>query len=357
MHARTFPTKTRATRWAKEMETDVRRGEWVDPRLARTTFGEWAAEYLTTIVHLRAVTRGDYERIVRVHLLPSFADWPVAHIEQVDVRRFLAEKQAAGLAPKTLQKIRLVLRQILETARGSGAIKINPCQGLRLPRAQQKEPIFLTAEQVDLLARAAKPPYDLLIRFAAATGLRPSELCGLRIGRLNLVKGTADVAEALTVVRGRTEVGPTKTNIRRTVAIPRILCEDLAAYLAARSREAGRPLGSGEYLFTAPEGGPLRRDLLHKRYIRRAVLKAGLPESLRVHDLRHTCASLLIGLGAHPKVIQERLGHSSIMVTMDVYGHLFPSLNEALTERLDEVFRAARHWTTEKPAETVTPIR
>src|SRR2546427_350748 len=94
--------------------------------------------------------------------------------------RWAKEKQAAGLAPKTLQKIRLVLRQILETARGSGAIKANPCQGLRLPRAQQKEPIFLTAEQVDILARSARPPYDLLIRFAAATGLRPSELCGLR---------------------------------------------------------------------------------------------------------------------------------------------------------------------------------
>jgi hypothetical protein len=104
MHARTFPTKGEATRRAKEMETDVRRGEWVDPRLARRTFGDWAAEYLTTIVHLRAVTRGDYERIVRVHLLPAFTDCPVAHVEQVDVRRFLAEKQAAGLAPKTLRR-------------------------------------------------------------------------------------------------------------------------------------------------------------------------------------------------------------------------------------------------------------
>lgn len=159
------------------------------------------------------------------------------------------------------------------------------------------------------------------------------------------------------MVGGRTEAGPPKTNVRRTVAIPRILCEDLGAYLAARSREAGRPLRSEEYVFTAPEGGPLRRDLLHKRYIRPAVLKAGVPEGLRVHDLRHTCASLLIGLGAQPKVIQERLGHSSIMVTMDVYGHLFPSLNEALTERLDEVFRAARRQAPGKPAETVVPIR
>lgn len=155
MHARTFPTKGEATRWAKEMETDVRRGEWVDPRLARTTFAQWAAEYLTTIVHLRAVRGATTSGSSGCPPPRLRRRTRGSHIEQVDIRRFLAEKQAAGLAPKTLQKIRLVLRQILEAARGSGAIKANPCHGVRLPRAQQKEPIFLTAEQVDLLARSA----------------------------------------------------------------------------------------------------------------------------------------------------------------------------------------------------------
>jgi integrase len=141
------------------------------------------------------------------------------------------------------------------------------------------------------------------------------------------------------------------------VAIPRFLSDDLGAYLAVRGQAAGRALTSDDYLFTAPEGGPLRRDLLHKRYFRPAVLKAGLPEGLRVHDLRHSCASILIGLGAHPKVIQERLGHSSITVTMDVYGHLFPSLNDSLTDRLDEVFRAARHPASEPPPQKIVPLR
>src|SRR3954465_6179546 len=195
MHSKTFPTKTAATKWGREMETDLQRGDWIDPRLARTSFKQWADEYLRTIVHLRAVTRSDYERQLRVHLLPAFADRPVSAIEQVDVRRFFAELQARGLGAKSLQKIRLVLRQVLETARGSGAIKANPCDGLRLPRAEAKEPIFLTALQVEQLARATRTPYDVLIRFAAATGLRPSELCGLRVGRLNLIKGTVEVAE------------------------------------------------------------------------------------------------------------------------------------------------------------------
>src|SRR5437763_1815509 len=83
MRARTFATKTEARAWVKEIETDVRRGDWIDPRLARSTFAAWADEYLLTIVHLRAITRGDYERIVDVHLLPAFADWPISQIEQV----------------------------------------------------------------------------------------------------------------------------------------------------------------------------------------------------------------------------------------------------------------------------------
>lgn len=341
MRARTFPTKTAATRWAKEIETDVRRGDWVDPRRARTTMREWADEYLATLVHLRAVTQADYERQVRVHIVPVFGDWPVAQVQTVDVRRFLAGLRATGMAPKTLQKVRLVLRQVLETARESGAIKSNPCEGIRLPRAEAKDPLFLTADQVEALALATRPPYGVLIRFAAATGLRPSELCGLRVGRLDIVTGTVEVAEALTVVKGRTEVGPTKTGGRRTVQLSRSVCHRLGEHLVGRATQVGRALTAEDYVFVAPEGGPLRRDLLHKRIFRPAVSAAGLPDRLRMHDLRHTCASLLIQLGAHPKVIQEWLGHQSITVTMDVYGHLFPSLSQALAERLDDVLRSA----------------
>lgn len=246
MHARSFSTKTEARRWANDTEVDLRRGDWVDPTLGRATFGSWADEYLSTIIHLRNVTRGDYEGALRVHILPAFENYPVAQIEQVDVRRFMAEKQAAGLAPKSIQKIRLVFRQVLELARGSGAIKANPCDGIRLPRAEQAEPMFLSAEQVEALARETRTPYNHLVRFAAATGLRPSELCGIRIGRLNLLKGTVEVAEAVTVIAGHTEIGPTKSYARRTVGLPRSICDDLGEYLAARAADDARSLAGCE---------------------------------------------------------------------------------------------------------------
>lgn len=119
----------------------------------------------------------------------------------------------------------------------------------------------------------------------------------------------------------------------------------------------GCPPSPVDYVFTAPRGGPLRRDLLLKRFIRPPAEAAGLPGGLRLHDLWRTSVSLLIELGAHPKVIQERLGHSSITVTMDVYSHLFPSLAESLTERLDEVFREARASHVDAAPASVVALR
>ena len=92
---------------------------------------------------------------------------------------------------------------------------------------------------------------------------------------------------------------------------------------------------------TTPTGTPLRHNLFYVRHFKPAVVRAGLPEGLRFHDLRHTCAALLVAQAAHPKAIMERLGHSSIQVTLDRYGHLFPSLDESLTEGLEATFQAS----------------
>ncbi|MGH9152990.1 MAG: tyrosine-type recombinase/integrase [Acidimicrobiales bacterium] len=211
--------------------------------------------------------------------------------------------------------------------------------GSREPSRRNRS--FLTAGEVEALAQATRPPHDVLVRFAAATGLRPSELCGLRVGRMNLVRGSVEVSEALTVVAGRTEVARSRTACAAPCSCRGRCATSSGRHLAERTRQVGRPLQPDDFAFVAPEGVPLRRDLLHKRIFRPAVELAGLGPGLRVHDLRHTCASRLIGLGAHTKVIQEWLGHKSITVTIDVYGHLCPSLSEALAERLDEVLRQA----------------
>jgi integrase len=116
------------------------------------------------------------------------------------------------------------------------------------------------------------------------------------------------------------------------VHLPRFLCEQLAAYLAER------PHGPDDLVFTAPQGGPLREQKLVAGSFKPAAARAGLPHRLRFHDLRHTCASLLIAQGASVKAVQAQLGHASATVTLDRYGHLFPDELPAARRRLQDAY-------------------
>jgi len=128
-------------------------------------------------------------------------------------------------------------------------------------------------------------------------------------------------------VKGRLVFGPTKTYQSRSVQIPRFLCEEITFALAGKSPD--------EVVFSAPEGGPLRHGNFYARRFKPALRRAGLPEAVRSHDLSHTFARFLIAKGAHPRALMERMGHSSITVTLNTYGHLLPGLEERLTEALD----------------------
>jgi integrase len=331
----TFDSKTAARAFLAVAETDVQRGEWVDPALGQTGFATWAEGWLATVVHLEMATQFGYRADVHNHLVPFFGQTPVARITQRAVRQLLAELKAAGYSASTIRGIFAALRLIMATAVADGLIKVSPCAGVRLPPAVRREMVCLTPEQVAVLAAAIGRPYDMVVTFAAYTGLRAGEIGALRVRRLDLLRGTVDVAEALKDHHGRMVMGPTKSKQRRTVPLPRFLCEEMASYLA------DRPHGPDDLVFTAPDGGLLNHNNFYKRRFRPAVARAGLPDALRFHDLRHTYVAILIAQGAHPKAIADRTGHSSPNVTMSTYAHLLPGLEAQLTERLDAVFRSA----------------
>lgn len=329
---RIFRTRAEADRWLSIVKTDVARGEYVDPRLARSRFDDWAAEWMATTAHLKPKTRAGYESDLRVHVLPAFSGRSIGSVQQVDVRRFVADMIAAGAAPGTVRNARKVLRLVLATAEASGAIRGNPCNGVRVPASPKADMVFLTPRQVEDLAEAIDPRFSTLIRFAAYTGLRAGEIGALRVGRVDLLRGRVLVAESVTEVdRLGLVFGEPKTYQRRSVTLPPFLRDELRVHLD------GREVGPDSFVFTGPNGGVLNHKAFYRTYFKPAVRRAGIPPAMRFHDLRHTCASLCIALGAHPKAIQERLGHSSITVTLDRYGHLFPKLDEALTDRLDEL--------------------
>ncbi|HEX2063260.1 MAG TPA: tyrosine-type recombinase/integrase [Acidimicrobiales bacterium] len=351
--SRTFRTKREAERFLERVGADLQRGDWLDPTLQRTKFGEWAEEWRASIVHLEPNTIAFYDTMLRHHVLPAFAERAVGTIDQAVMRRFVAELVAAGAGARTVQGAFQTVRHVMTTAQGSGAIKANPCDRVKLPRLGQRECVFLTPEQVLELADAIRPPYGVLVTFAAYSGLRAGEIGGLRVGRLDLLRRQVAVVEALKDVNGRLSFGPTKNHGRRTVRLPPFLCELLGGYLADRANRAN------DLVFAAPEGGPLQHRVFYRRYFRPAIEAAGLPAAVRFHDLRHTCAAFLIAQGAHPRAIMERLGHSSITVTLNTYGHLFPSLDEALTDGLEATYRTSVKTRTrpDRHAASVSDLR
>jgi integrase len=202
---------------------------------------------------------------------------------------------------------------------------------------------FLDAAQVEALAEAIAPPHGVLIRFAACTGLRPCEFVALKVSRLDLLRGTVRVAEAAPEVAGHPMWGGVKTHEARTARLPRSVADELGVYLASR------PNGPNDLLFTAPRGGPLRESKFVPGRFKPAIGAANqaiatldgqhrpapLPEDLRLYDLRHTAASLMIREGASVKAVQKQLGHATASITLDVYGHLFPDELDALAGRLE----------------------
>lgn len=349
--SKTFAKKKEAEQFATKIEADKLRGQWLDPRLAKTPFEEVAAIYLDGLVHLAPSTRMKVEGHLRNYILPTFRRFQIANIKPSDVRSWISAMMKHGLSPATVKAIHGTFSRVMNQAVLDGMVPRSPSFGVKLPKEDPGDEMnVIEPEKLVALASALKPRFRALIYTAAYSGLRWSELVALKVHNLDLLKGTIHVRESLVEVNGTLFAGSTKTGVKRTVSIPHDLCQMLGEHLS----EFPAPKG---FVFTSTKGMPLRRNF-YKRHFLPALVKSGLDPALclcqaedcqerhtplyRFHDLRHTCAALLIAQGAHPKEIQEQLGHSTIRITLDRYGHLFPSLHERLSDGLNEVFKKAR---------------
>jgi integrase len=335
--ARSFLRRVDAQRFAATVEADILRGEWADPRLAKTVLTEWSNRWLRTKASLKPKTLAGYESHLNAHVLPSFGTHELRHIDRMAVEEWVADLQMSGLGPSGVRQARQVLNSMMQLAVEAGYLLVNPVTGVKVARQPDREMLFLSAAKVELLAASTPHPYGTLVYLLAYGGLRWGEAAAIRRKRCDLLRSRIEVAESVTEPRGKLHFGPTKTYRRRTVVIPGFLSEFIAEHLARDVSDDPDAL-----VFTTQEGKPLRNSNFRRRVWQPAVADAGLPDGLRIHDLRHTCASLLIAQGAHPKAVQVHLGHSSIAVTMDRYGHLFPSDMETLAAALDGV-RARAH--------------
>jgi integrase len=333
---KTFERRADAEMFLTTMEGSKVRAEWVDPRRARVRLEDWTERWLDTTVHLKPKTRAGYDSLLRTHILPAFGKTPLGAIEPDDVSAWVSEMAKQGLSASRIRQAYRVLSAALKAAVVSRYIVSSPCIGVRLPRPARREMHFLSAEQVEALVAATPKPYDIMLSVMAYGGLRWGEVTALRRARCDLLRSRIEVAESLAQVQGEFHFGPTKTYETRAVRLPTFLCDMVAEHLADDVGQEPTAL-----VFTEADRGPIRHWWFWHRIWATAVVASGVPSDLRIHDLRHTCAALLIAQAAHPKAIQVHLGHSTIQVTMDRYGHLFPEEIDRLAEGLDMVHRVA----------------
>lgn len=343
--SKTFARKTDANDFLAAVQTDKRRGIWIDPRKAETPFGDWAEQWLANKHSLEPSTRSRYQSQLKCHLLPAFGNMALGKISALTVQGWISSMISQKLSPRTIQSCHTQFASIMRSAVASKLIPEAPVgRGVvDLPAVHRKPERFLTHQELELFVEGFKPHFQALIYTAAYTGCRWQEVSGLLRENLDLPGARLHVRTVAQRIGGREILKPfPKTDASyRTISFPDKLGTILDAHLSE--------MPEAELVFTGPKRGILREPNFRERDWLPAVGKL-LPQlsarrqralaGLTFHDLRHTHVAWLIEAGAQPLVIQRRLGHKSIRTTLDVYGHLFPNAEESvvrdLTRRLED---------------------
>ena len=290
-------------------------------------------------------TMKDYRGLVTRYMVPMIGTTPLMKLRPDQVQQMYSDLLSRGKAPRTVLHVHRLLYQALKQAVRWQILMRNPCQAVEPPVASHTEMRTLAREQRQTFMDAIDgSPYRDVYYMDLYTGLRRSEILGLRWPQVDTEHGAVSIVAALHRLPGQGLVLLAKTKTkssRRRVDVPETVVDVLHEIRAGQmlsASETGLEWHTDGYVFAWPDGRPFDPDMITHDF-RTRMDRAGL-HGLRFHDLRHSFASLMLAAGEQPKVVQAALGHSSIMVTMDVYGHLMPGAGREAARRLAEYIDA-----------------
>jgi integrase len=335
--------RTAADALAGKIQEKLKAGELqIAPEKNIPTFGEYVRNWLDTYgeTHLKYSTVKGYDSIMRIHLGPLM-DRQIDQIARTEIKDLIYTKLKDGLAPATVSRIKALISGVLSHALEDSLISANPASrlGRQIKGKDRKADINpLTREEAKALLETAAEHYRRYYPFflcALRTGMRLGELRGLEWGDLDFQSGFIEVRRAY--VKGQITT-PKNHKVRRVDMSPQ-LAETLKELRTERKREA---LAKGwsevpERVFVNEAGQVIDEWNLRARVFYKALTKAGL-RRIRIHDLRHTYASQLIQNGESLAYVRDQLGHKSIQITVDIYGHLVPGANRQAVAKLDDTF-------------------
>lgn len=309
----------------------------------RQRLGPFLEDWLTVVLpstDIKASTIANYALVVRKHLIPGLGHHWLDKLRPEHVQSFLNLKSET-LGPRSVQNLRTLLGAALQHGEKWGYVPRNVARLTNPPRLERKEVVPLSPEEARrLLAKSKDDRLYALYAVALAIGLRKGEVSALRWVDIDLDAATLRVTGTLKRMTGQGIVRdePKTKKSRRTVPLPEVCVAALRAHRIGQAQErlamGGRWEDSG-YVFTTTKGTPIDPRNLTRQFAA-ACKRAKLPPA-RFHDLRHTCASLLLAQGVQPRVVMETLGHSGISITMDLYTHVMPSQQREAADRMQSL--------------------
>jgi integrase len=328
-------TKTEVQEKLEKLKQDPTTG--LPPDIEKLTVATYMTRWLedTARPTIDEGTYASYESLIRLHIVPEIGHLRLNKLAPIHLQQLYSRK-LEDLSPRTVQIIHAILHRALKQAHRWDMVPQNVAAAVDRPKAPKKEMQFLTPEQVERFWEVAEQDrlYALYV-LAATTGMRQGELLGLQWSDIDLAQATLSVQRTLKNVRGTMSVGEPKTAAgRRTITLPEFAVQALREH---RKRMLAEGLTASPWVFCDTQGGPIQKRNLVRRSFKPLLKEAELPD-IRFHDLRHTATSLLLAKGVHPKIVQERLGHSRISVTLDTYSHVMPTLQRDAADKLDELF-------------------
>jgi integrase len=305
----------------------------------------WLTDYAKANLSPRGYER--YESIARVHIIPTLGSIYLTQLRSNHIQTLYVNKLSKGLSAGSVKYIHTVLHKALHTALKWGLVPRNVADGVEIPTVKQPEMVTWNEYELNnFLETARSCEYYELFYIALFTGMRRSELLALRWQDMDLILGQIYVNRGLHHLKDGSYVFTKlkSAKSRRTIALPpsaTLLLQDYYNKCCINAAMLGTTIKDSDLVFSTIDGRPLRPNTVSRAWVNLTV-HAGV-KRIRLHDARHTHASLMLKQGIHPKIVQERLGHASIQITLDTYSHVAPGLQEAAANRFDDIIRVSHN--------------
>ena len=337
-------TRELAKKRRAELIHQLDNGTFIRP--SKTTFAEYLERWLNEYAKPNLSPRGfeRYAGIIRQHLIPAMGNITLTQVKPQHIQRHHTTMLNKGLSAGTVQYHHAVIHKALKTAIKWGLLNRNAADGVDVPRSRQKEMQTWDDCEVRYFLDAAKDSYYYaLFHTALFTGMRRSELLALQWRDIDIQQ--IHVNRSLHHLKDGSYVftQPKSAKSRRTIALSPSSTLTLAEHKDRQEgirAMLGMPLRQDDLVFSTPEGRPLRPNTVTRAWTT-LTRKVGV-KPIRLHDARHTHASLMLKQGVHPKIVQERLGHATIQMTLDIYSHVTPGLQQAAAESFDRLLNPNR---------------